>query len=359
MKERTKESRRRLNSLILLIAFTAIMLIVSTYAWFSTQKDVTISNLTGEVQVAEGLEISIDGETWSQVIDLEKVDIKTDAYDTNKNLLPEEMLPVSTLGETGGTDLSMLRGNVTNSIELSDIIACDETVKNISDAKYPGYIAFDIFLKNTSRGDTPNTLQLNSNSSVGVLESGGKAESGVQNTVRVGFALYNSVADTLATATEIISSTTGDSSTISNVAIWEPNSNDHVPYIVKNNNKIVGKTFADQEKVDTFALKKTAIGQTISNIYDWGGTITHLAKQNTLQTTKTDVGNYVIKEGVQDLLSATDGTSPFQLQPNKISRVRVYVWLEGQDVDCTNYASHGGGIEVDIGLVKDANVGSK
>lgn len=48
-----KNSKRRLNSLILLVAFTAIMLIVSTYAWFSTQKTVSISNLTGTVKVAE------------------------------------------------------------------------------------------------------------------------------------------------------------------------------------------------------------------------------------------------------------------------------------------------------------------
>ena len=35
----------------------------------------------------------------------------------------------------------------------------------------------------------------------------------------------------------------------------------------------------------------------------------------------------------------------------------MYIWLEGQDVDCINYASHGGGIEVDVGLIKDAAVG--
>ena len=63
-----KNSKRRLNSLILLVAFTAIMLIVSTYAWFSTQKTVSISNLTGTVKVAEGLEISLDANAWSQEI---------------------------------------------------------------------------------------------------------------------------------------------------------------------------------------------------------------------------------------------------------------------------------------------------
>ena len=36
----------------------------------------------------------------------------------------------------------------------------------------------------------------------------------------------------------------------------------------------------------------------------------------------------------------------------------MYVWLEGQDVDCTNYASHGGGILVNVGLTKGEDEGS-
>ena len=64
-----KNSRRRLNSLILLVAFTAIMLIVSTYAWFSTQKNVSLSGLEGTVKVAEGLQISLDAKTWKNGID--------------------------------------------------------------------------------------------------------------------------------------------------------------------------------------------------------------------------------------------------------------------------------------------------
>ena len=58
-----KNSRRRLNSLILLVAFTAIMLIVSTYAWFSTQRNVSISNLKGtvkELPAREAIDVPVD-----------------------------------------------------------------------------------------------------------------------------------------------------------------------------------------------------------------------------------------------------------------------------------------------------------
>ena len=33
--------------------------------------------------------------------------------------------------------------------------------------------------------------------------------------------------------------------------------------------------------------------------------------------------------------------------------MRVYLWIEGQDVDCINWASFGGGVELVLGLTKD------
>ena len=65
-----RNSRKRLNALILLVAFTAILLIVATYAWFSTQRNVTLGGLEGTVNVAEGLQISLDAMTWANEIDL-------------------------------------------------------------------------------------------------------------------------------------------------------------------------------------------------------------------------------------------------------------------------------------------------
>ena len=68
MENNQRNSRKRLNSLILLVAFTAVMLIVSTYAWFSTQRNVTLTGLKGKVNVAEGLQISLDAKHWVNTI---------------------------------------------------------------------------------------------------------------------------------------------------------------------------------------------------------------------------------------------------------------------------------------------------
>ena len=370
---RSKKNKKKseMNAMFFIILLALVIFIISTYAWFSTQRNVSITNLNGTVEVAEGLEISLDAQNWSNGLVLGEeegqLDIIDDAYAGNKNLKPSEMLPVSTLGQVSGQqkDLQMLRGKITNSIQLSDIKAMVETESNPDSDTFPGYFAFDVFLKNSSKqDDLDDVLQLNYDSSLEIMETD-KSSTGLQNTARVAFAKYNGTSDVMADQATILKETAGigvgaGTSYITDVAIWEPNSNDHVDYIVQNNNKITGAgaSFNATTKMDTYALKSSSIGQTIADIYKWDGTESYLAKQNVLQTTKTSTEDYSIAEGVQNLVSTTDGSTTFGIAPNAICRIRIYLWLEGQDVDCINYASHGGGVKVNIGLVKGSEVGS-
>ena len=81
----------------------------------------------------------------------------------------QKCFPVSTLGLVSGsqTDLQMLRGKITNSIQLSEIVAMVETETNPDSTKYPGYFAFDVFLKNSSKQDEiDDVLQLKLDSSL-------------------------------------------------------------------------------------------------------------------------------------------------------------------------------------------------
>jgi len=188
----------------------------------------------------------------------------------------------------------------------------------------------------------------------------------------------NADADTILGATGAV--TGGDVVNITDVAIWEPNSSDHVQYIVDNNNKITwssgdatkyvkdlgeGKTgFATNTQIPTYALTTTAATNkdvVIENIYAWDGSESYLEKQVTLQTDKRSESDYRLKDGVENLISTGDdsGNTPFAIAPNCVVRLRVYVWLEGQDVDCINYASHGGGVTINLGIVKGSTIGSK
>ena len=419
-----RNSRKRLNALILLVAFTAILLIVSTYAWFSTQKNVTLSGLHGKVNVAEGLQVSLDALNWANEIDLTDNakayfaqtntqnnwtdetgtttagDISDDMVSLlnpwkdesgdawgRTNIIPNELLPVSTTAKQnegiGLTDLNMYRGENTEGIKLGTItnMTTDAT------GAEKGFYAIDLFLQNSSSeqaitGNTNDLLRLETNSAI-TLDTTSKESTGLQNTLRVAFAIFDEDTDladqTLVSNTpsqrQILEATTGAERKITDVAIWEPNANGaqqgdspaitkyaaHVDYIVQNNNKVTfskadqgtysipaTNKFTAEMKLPTYALTSASTG-TINNIYDWdtGATAAGLVKQNTVTTDNTGT----ISAPVQ-LKSVKDGTTDFSIAPGKYIHMRMYVWLEGQDVDCINYASLGGGLTIDVGLSK-------
>ena len=411
-----KNSRRRLNSLILLVAFTAIMLIVSTYAWFSTQKNVSLSGLEGTVKVAEGLQISLDATKWVNGIDFKDFTEQAfiDAYvpgatlehpyqypDPEKsdgtkiaatNVLPDELLPVSTTGagadisEGNSKTMAMYNGENINGNQLV-------AITKMAEEKASGYYAIDLFLQNSSKSTVAfDPLQLQAGS-VLTVKSTTKQTTGLQNTARVALVQYANSNDEkvkvdLTPSTEnIIAGTTNTD--ITSVAIWEPNANAHVQYIVDSNNNVTWKkadvstgtplenddifsavTWAsDAEKkikfgltsqVPTYALTAACLTNkeltgadidaskgSIQDIYNWGTSAsTSLAKQYTLQTTTAGI------DADKAFVSAADGSSPFQIPGGQYVRMRMYIWLEGQDVDCTNYASLGGGIKIDFGFSK-------
>lgn len=422
MKTRTKESKRRLHSLILLTAFTAVLLIVSTYAWFTTQKNVNISNLRGKVEVAEGLEISLDAKTWVQKIDLGAANTSLtkaagedgivygpykDVSDgagaqarTHNNIVPTEFLPVSTSGESVeaydnaayDNALLMLNGKYAGT-QLESIVQANDTVANEQAA---GYYAFDLFVKNSSRtGLASNVLQLNGDSSAWVLPEDepiivgantsnattytGNSDSGLQNTIRVAFARYgvgdtsdpSKVIDATADQYTVLSKTA--SQAIEDVCIWEPNANTHVSYITTNVKPYFdlakGATdhgYLDSETSDAF-FTHTLLGasktKTILNVFDWFGTNSSLMKEvPTLQTDTPADGDTDAKIGkIQDMTSISSTVAggaittekTLTIPGNSITKFRIYIYIEGQDPDCVNFASYGGGIEVNIGLTKD------
>ena len=386
-----KDSRKRLNALILLVAFTAVLLIVSTYAWFSTQRNVVLSGLKGEVRVAEGLQVSLDGSHFVNTINFDDFDQTTNPdgwvvkntattvyLDDGKtfqapadgvtNVVPSDYKPVSTTGSTdegiGKNGLQMYGGEYTKSEGLKTIALKDE-------AKASGFFAFDLFLMNTSKADTPDKLQLDATSTI----VAGDATKGTQNTVRVGFALYNNTGaevgtDKTLSGAEIIAGTSTDK-TIRDVAIWEPLANKHVATIVENTlikfsatdkgkytlgaavgayNKIV-----DNQVLPTYALTTaSATAGSIADVYDWATPATGLTLQNTTQTTD-EFGTEGHEDSI-DLNSVKLGdagaVTPITMVANQYQKLRVYVWIEGQDPDCINYASLGKSLTLDLGLSK-------
>ena len=52
-------------------------------------------------------------------------------------------------------------------------------------------------------------------------------------------------------------------------------------------------------------------------------------------------------------LESTDRPEFIRLAPNSITKLRVYVWLEGQDIDNYDFASLGKKISVNFGFTKE------
>ena len=102
--KRTKKSQKKTKFLLILIVLTAILSITATYAWFSSQREVEISTMRLNIEVAESLEISLDGKTWTNTITINDMRqfygtaasghqaAKTD----NTNYVPKQLLTVST-----------------------------------------------------------------------------------------------------------------------------------------------------------------------------------------------------------------------------------------------------------------------
>ena len=354
--------------------------------------------MVGTVKVAEGLEISLDADKWSQEVDFSQYSDQTTLKQlygsAEHNIIPTELLPVSSNGAEGieKAEIPFYRGVNEDTKKLNSIVTVDglNSSTTATDAKYPGYYAIDLFLRNSSRinteggeeqGTAKETLQLSSGSTVAV-KAGGSDTTGLQNTPRVAFAMFKDTAAVDALQDATLAATTGEGKTIEDVAIWEPNSNAHVPYIVTNYNDITWKDadatgylaatavagkakYTATEKIPTYALTAdSATAASFTDLYNWDGTTNaSLKKQISLQTdagATAAVKNLISVNSPETAIytkSPTGDVKQFQIKKNTIVRLRMYVWLEGQDPDCVNYASHGGGIEVDVGLCKGEVVG--
>lgn len=407
--KRTQKSQKRTKFLFVLIILTAILSITATYAWFSTQRDVEITNLHVRVESAENMQISLDGENWSQSIEIE--DMKQ-LYGThtpsgtetiyqankvqNKNYIPTELLPVSADGTVTNGELNFVKGTL-NGVKLSNITKCSETdikfgstftgttdadkatasidAKEDLNANHP-YLIFDIYLRNLSRKEN-DKLQLSYGSHVWVNTAtavtgvtndvAGVAGTGLENAVRVGFVPQKTTANLTDDGSTVRTTTTFAGG--EKAAIWEPNYKDHTQYVVNNNKRNITLTTETADPADctkTYPVK-FSVGGTTTTITDVNSnsdgslsTTTQVLRPTYSLTAAsvTDSEGAAVTGviGTTQIVDLKDtaGTA-LTIPGNKISKVRVYLWLEGQDPDCIDLASTGKEVSATIRLEKEKN----
>ena len=315
MSKKSKEKNKNLKSSLLVLLLIAILLIASTYAWFTANRTVTISSLEVNVQASNGLQISTDAQNWKAIIT--KDDILTGAYSGNTNKIPASMTPVSTDGTVTTGNMNMFYGIVAP-VEGTGVYSLTATQE--TDSTTERYIVFDIFLK----ADEAMDLTLTGESSV--VATG--TDKGLQNASRVAFINEGTVDATAAsTATGLTGGTSfsvGDRKTV----IWEPNAGSHTAEAVANN----PYTGVSIEEGDAgAAVPYYGVKAAIADPIDIKGINTDGA--DTQYFTK------IQGAGLTSTNKDASETANFFHIDKGITKVRVYMWVEGQDVDCDNSAS--------------------
>lgn len=331
MSEKTKAKRKYdLRSSIILLLLIAILLFSSTYAWFTANQTVTVNTLNVHIEAQNGLQISTDATTWKSII--ENTDITT-AYTGHTNKIPANIEPVSTIGEIDSTTGYMKMYYGSANADEADSGAYKLTATQTTDAEGK-YIVFDMFL----RVDKDTRLKMTQASSVVMKQN--STDKGIKQASRVAFCVEGTEAagtslDTirgLKGAQSFLKLTDGNYATNpdSTVYIWEPNPNLHTDAAVAHAR-------------DNYGITTTAEG-TAAPVEYYGITqpistgIKLIDTNNGNDTTNFAKVTPNYKESVATDTGKMPETEIFSLSAG-ITKVRVYMWIEGQDVDCENTAS--------------------
>lgn len=315
-----KENRKNLKSSLLVLLLIAILLIASTYAWFTANRTVSIDTLEVNVQASNGLQISTNAVDWKAVIT--NADITGGAYAGNTNRVPTSMEPVSTDGSVTDGNMNMFYGTMAPDEDQGGIYAL--TAKKETDSSTNRYIVFDIFLK----ADEAMDLTLTANSNVSAVGT----SKGLENAARVALINEGTLPDTTATSTVTAqvggtAFSVGDRKTV----IWEPNAGSHTQEAISNNpyTNLRGSITDGGAPVKYYGIKTEITSPIDRATINDGTDSTHFAEMIGAGLTTTNKGTDDGITPVENFFHIDEG----------ITKVRVYMWVEGQDVDCDNSAS--------------------
>lgn len=337
MKERIAKFRSdiRFNTLIFMVLITCLVLIYSSYAWFSATLDVKLNNFRAVVDPETGIYISLDGINWGSTVEISKENIITKlekTYPGHTNQWSDGMTSVSTIGQDKLTDdkFSMF-GNKTpfigrilskNRTEI-DIVKLREDKPN-EDADF---IAFDIFIKNLTTSPYSDNLYLVDGTKV--VNSSDVTDDTAANAIRLGLLFMGSVHKN--SSVDIIQNITCDP--ICKQYIYEPNSTSHneesIRILKKHNYKIT-----NGQEYSTYGVYRSK-----DKVQIWSGV------ENSMVPINENVfARQITKKNLNE---------PIGQIASGINKVRVYIWVEGQDVDIIEQKSTGYEVSVIMNFEKD------
>jgi len=307
-----KKERRSFKSTLLLLFLTATLLVSSSYAWFTSNQTVTVGSLNVNVEAKNGLQISTDGSNWKSIIQNEDITTAHSTYSASVNQVPSILEPVSTAGNVTDGKLDMFYGIVgTNDDGDYVLTTSQEEDKEGTEGKY---IAFDLFFK--VEKDTPVYLSTNS----GVVTKEGVASKGLENAARLAFVDQGNVAS----GSSLVDIQGLKSGNTASTQIWEPNYDVHTAAAVAN-------------AYDTYGLTTTVTNGSVLPYYGVHKVIEET--DNVTLNAATDEAFFTEVEPDITTVAGFTANKEFTTLKAGVTKIRVYMWVEGQDVDCENNAS--------------------
>ncbi len=360
MKTTTKKSnakRRMLFSSLAMMVVSVVALSTATYAWFDSSNSGKITNLSVRAADASGISLSTNPTTgWKTTLttsDIEGALFKTIPNGDNG------MSPISTASDDSQiTDLAFYNGSKT---ELGLLTTSAYTYRSGSNAYF-----FDFFLSNSIDVELKTTkiqfTDLDANTD----------NYDCTSAIRIAFVQWTAEAD----ETNLSQTPTNAGETVQKVRIYEPNSQKHsagnpfgttegaqntygvngvynnVVFDAKNSyfgyralveDGAITMSPADNQMVAAY-MKASINGQyeydSESGTYKKGDdTLGAFDYQNAVyDSTQTPDGSCF---NLQDTLTDVDNPDGAGISLGECTagytRISVVVWLEGQDLDCTNH----------------------
>ena len=314
MKQQRKNKRRKLILIPLLLS--SFFLLTTTYAWFSANRMVKVEALNVHVQADGGLEVSTNAIDWKQIVNVQDIMDARNKYSTSVNQIPYKMSPVSTGGTITNGKLNLFEGNATSNEDGDFILVTNQSIEQESFGEESEglFIVFDVFFRVKSSKE----LYIDHASTI---EYTGDSTNGIENATRLAFLDEGHSADIPGTSQALL----GAGSAI----FWEPNYDVHTSHGVDHARNTYGLTTS----------------QTGASILPYDGVISNIPSTSNVLVSNAKESSYPsffksMSMNISTIKNEGSNKKILDLQPS-VTKIRMYMWIEGQDVDCEDYASYG------------------
>lgn len=350
---------RNRKMLFLIIAFvlTIVVLSTSTYAWFTSNYTVSVQPLDVQVSSGSGIQISTDAENWKSMVTL--ADIQA-GYTGGLNKVPTAaMSPVSTVkapyaaATTWSEGLAMYKGTIVNDVNTG-VMYLDSAQELDNSTTEKNYIAFDLFLKLDYKAtEQAPTQQVYFTSGTGI-GTYGAANTYIQYAGRMGFVVQGN--EPSSSSVDTLRHIKGHEE----VLIYEPNYDVHTANGLVNahdNYGINGYLSDPEDPTSTVAYAQSG-NQPAVPYYGVLAEFSYDDTENPAAQNYVPSGTRLNSQDpnkfalvTPDYSTKAGNASTFEflsLEPG-VTKIRVYMWVEGQDIDCENTAS-GGNVQFNLGF---------